>query len=261
MRRAMCSLATVLLLSLALSPLSGAWGAAQRTSGTPSLSAVLPPASMPYGMSYGEWSALWWQWALGISVSNHPLLDLGGCEVGQSGPVWFLGGAFTGTATTRECTAPSGKAIFFPILNAECSTVEAPPFYGGNEEELRSCAIAFMDYTDFGSLRASVDGQEIANLNGYRFTSPMFDFTLPADNLMGLPAGTAGSSVSDGVWLMLTPLSAGRHTIHFEGSIPAFAFTLDVTYQLTVLGGHGRGVIAADDAVPSTWGRVKNIYR
>ena len=50
---------------------------------------VYPPGSRPFGLSYGEWSARWWQWAYSMPVTGHPLFDETGadCAAGQSGPV------------------------------------------------------------------------------------------------------------------------------------------------------------------------------
>jgi len=55
---------------------------------------VIDRDSVAYGRTYGDWMAAWDQWALSIPVANHPLFDNGDCSVGQSGPVWFLGGNF-----------------------------------------------------------------------------------------------------------------------------------------------------------------------
>src|SRR6266487_995127 len=102
-------------------------------SGQAADSIVLSPDTKHYGKTYDEWSAAWWQWALAIPVHappfsdhiNHPLVDLTGakCGVGQSGPVWFLGGAFfqagmpaLSTIVRNDCSVPSSKALFFPIL-------------------------------------------------------------------------------------------------------------------------------------------------
>ncbi len=191
---------------------------------------VLPPHSKPYGKTYGEWTASWWQWAISIPVPVHPLFDAGGCDTGQSGPVWFLGGAFTGTATVRECTVPEGKSILIPIANVECSTVEPPPFFGGNEEELRACAKSFMDTATITSF--IVDGKALGKFDKYRVQSPVYSFDAPADNVLFIPGPVSGLSVSDGVWILLAPLSEGHHTIHFVASFPGFP--LDVTYHLTV---------------------------
>src|SRR5262245_11884284 len=45
---------------------------------------VLPPQSNPYGASYGEWSAKWWQWAFSMPHTDHPLFDTAPVSEGQS---------------------------------------------------------------------------------------------------------------------------------------------------------------------------------
>jgi hypothetical protein len=64
-----------------------------------------------------------------------------------------------------------------------------------------------------------------------------------------LPEGTTTSAVSDGYFVMLAPLSPGRHTIHFAGAFVFtleadgfdFSFSLDITYHIKVLSpGHDR---------------------
>lgn len=217
---------------------------------------VFPVGSNPYGASYGQWSARWWQWALSLPADAHPLLETAGCDAGQTGSVWFLGGSFVNTTIVRDCAVPGGQAILFPVLNTECSTIEGPPFFGGNEDELRACAAAVTNAGMF----ATIDGVEVQNLDSYRVQSPLYTFSAPDGGLFG--GAVTGQSVSDGVWLMLAPLSAGTHTIHLGGTQTAGDFpplTLDVTYHLTVLpGGRGRGVIEAE---ASTWGMVKKLYR
>ena len=215
---------------------------------------VLSPAATPYGKTYGEWSAEHWKWTFALPVDHHPLLDETGADVaqGQSGPVWFLGGTFTSTTSggvtvgsaTRDCTVPTGKALFFPIIDNECSTLEGN---GTTDAELRSCAKFFQDHAH--DLTCTVDGVPIQNLDSYRVQSPLFTYgPLPDNNLLesfGLnaPAGSTSPSVSDGVFVMLAPLSAGGHTIHFSGALSLSAangdpfdleFRLDITYNLTV---------------------------
>jgi len=36
---------------------------------------IFPVDSNPYGTSYADWTAKWWQWAFSIPKENHPLLD------------------------------------------------------------------------------------------------------------------------------------------------------------------------------------------
>lgn len=220
---------------------------------------ILPPDSSPYGASYGEWSAAWWRWAISMPTASHPLFDNAGCDAGQSGPVWFLGGTFTGATVTRQCTVAAGMALFFPIVTAECSTVEPDPFHGNNEAELRACAQGWMDLVNVAELAATIDGVPVQNPGDYRVQSPLFDFSAPDDNVLFVPGPVSGQSVSDGFWLFLAPLSAGHHTIHIEFPM----FLQNVTYELTVLpGGRGRGRnVRASGVATTTWGFVKEIYR
>jgi hypothetical protein len=208
---------------------------------------ILPPQSSPFGASYAEWSARWWQWAYSLPIDHHPLFDTADVSAGQSGKVWFLGASFVSTTNpsgvnvsivTRNVTVPTGKAFFVPVANVEASTVEGN---GTTDAELRAAAISFQD--TFTNMSAQFDGAQVQNLGAYRVQSPLFTFgPLPDNNVLqffGLtaPAGTTSLSVGDGVYLMLAPLSAGQHSIHFHAESPAFNFLLDVTYNLTVVGG------------------------
>lgn len=129
---------------------------------------------------------------------------------------------------------PAGKALFFPIIDAECSTAEGN---GNSEADLRACAVSDVD--PVSGVACEIDGRPVQNLEAYRVESPLFTFgPLPADNLLGLSAGTISPSVSDGFFLMLAPLPPGTHSIHFTAAVPGFA--LDITYHLTVRGDHSK---------------------
>lgn len=201
---------------------------------------VYPPDEAVYGMTYGEWGAAWWQYVLSIPAADNPLLDETGakCDVGQGGPVFFLVGVFnvSGTAT-RTCTIPAGKALFFPILNYECDNLVTPPV-NPNEWNLRTCAAEVADLIDVDSLKVTVDGKKVKGLERFRAQSPVFNFFLPAGNVVvafGYPNGPiSGKAVTDGYYVMLKPLRPGNHVVHFEGSIPSWSFTLSITYNLTV---------------------------
>uniref|UniRef100_C6DZD2 Putative signal peptide protein n=1 Tax=Geobacter sp. (strain M21) TaxID=443144 RepID=C6DZD2_GEOSM len=196
-----------------------------------------------FGMTMGDWSAAWWQYVLQIPAATNPAADTTGanCSVDQlTGPVFFLTGNFTSNASvTRNCTVPAGKTLIIPIINTECSTLEAAPFNGSNEKELRFCAALGMDGASVSSLQLIVDGKPMKNLQAYRVQSPVFNFHLPVGNILGLTNSTedTGSSVSDGYWAAVPPLSPGAHTIHFGGAFesgPGAGFSVDVTYNLTV---------------------------
>jgi len=85
-------------------------------------------------------------------------------------------------------------------------------------------------------LEVTVDNFRVRNVDQYRVTSPVFGAFFPQGAIFGLEPGTHTPLVSDGYWLLLTPLSRGPHTIHFKGVAGAAAggFVVDVTYHLTV---------------------------
>jgi hypothetical protein len=199
---------------------------------------VLLPNSAPQGKTYGEWSAKWFKWAYEPAPAINPVLDTTGanCGVGQSDHVWFLAGTLFPpgpAAVVRHCTIPAGQMLFFPVGNGFCA---GDGFPNGFADE-RKCATGFAAL--LSGFSAEVDGVSVNNLQGdllnnvYRALSPEFDLVLGADNIFGAPAGTYSPGAGDGVYLMLAPLSAGRHTIHFHADIIAGG-QIDATYILTV---------------------------
>jgi hypothetical protein len=210
---------------------------AQQKDGSGNSISIFPTDSKPFGNTYGEWSAKWWQWAVFTPTDKSPLKDNTGinCAQAQSGPVWFLAGTFGGAAE-RTCTIPSGKAIMFPIYNGECSYIEYPQYK--TESELRKCAIEQANKVT--NLDVSVDGMKIQDLKQkYRFQSPLFDLALPNNNVFGLTPGPT-KSVADGFWIISQPLSPGKHEIRFSGASVDFTssgvqnFATEATYHLTV---------------------------
>lgn len=150
---------------------------------------------------------------------------------GQSGPVWFLAGTFGGDAVERHLTAPAGKALLAPLVNGAFWAPED----GAIEAEVRAAVKGFVDTTD--TLAASLDGQPLSELFRYRAQSPTGGFTLgiPASSFLaevGYAPGDRTPAVSDGYWLMLAPLSVGKHTLHF--SAIGDYINVDVSYHLTV---------------------------
>lgn len=203
---------------------------------------LFPQGSRPYGKTYGEWSAEWWKWAYSLPVDGNPLFDETGelAGEGQDGPVWFLAGVFNESGTaTRSAMVPTGKALLFPLINVEWDNHCPPNDPPLDESQLLEIVNQNLDMVT--ELSCEVDGASIPDLFSYRVTSPSFDVTFPDNNLFqlfgcsGIAAGTYSGFVSGGYYVMLAPMPAGLHTIHFGGSVgdPPF-FTLDVTYNLLV---------------------------
>ena len=205
---------------------------------------VLPPDARPYGRSYSEWAAEWWQWAWSIPADQNPVLDTSGVNaaVGQKGEVWFLAGTFGGGTVQRECQVPFGKVLFFPIMNQSWFTgpYDLPPYTDPplTVPQIRDVIEAIAD--TFADLACEVDGKAVQHLEAYREQSPVFSATFQENSTVTspdypIPAGTYGPCMDDGLYVMLAPLRPGKHTLHFHGTSSYWGITLDTTYELTVV--------------------------
>jgi hypothetical protein len=92
-------------------------------------------------------------------------------------------------------------------------------------------------------LSIEIDGALVQDLVAYRVVSPQFSFTAPDPNILGVAGGGEGTSVAEGYYVMLPPLSKGKHSIHIEGAVhfavaegDPFDFDLptDATFTITV---------------------------
>jgi hypothetical protein len=220
---------------------------------------VHPIGSRPYGRSYGEWSARWWQWIYSIPTPVNPNFDSTGadCAEGQSGHVWFLAGTFGGPAE-RTCTIPAGVSLLLPIINLGFGDGQGDcngqgPFF---DSTLKSCdahgvwvalVASVAGALDDPTLDVSIDGVPLRDLVLYRAQAPKFSYSPPTDNILTVvfgsprPAGTYFPAGSDGYWLMFTPLPPGNHTINSRGVFgpgPFVGFEVDLTYHLIVRHGN-----------------------
>lgn len=238
-------LAAFTILSLALA------GAANPTLAGSPKSKAQPEESRFQGLSFAEWSAAHWQWLYSLPVDEHPLFDTADGSTGQSGKVWFIGGTYSsievGPGTVlgeadRTLSIPSGTALFFPLINAEASTIEGN---GETEDELREAAAFFADFIDPNSVYLEIDGSDV-DVSESRVQSPLFEFgPLPENNILAsfgydAPAGAVSPSVADGYYALVNPLSVGTHTLHFGGaadlsSVGGPLFILDITYTINVV--------------------------
>ncbi len=206
---------------------------------------VFPVGSNPYGKSYQEWSDTWWQWAYSIPADVNPLFDETGVNAaqGQSGPVWFLCGVLNVSGSAeRSITVPKGKALLFPILNAEwdnlCPPLDPQPAPEDLVNVLQTDLAGFLDTVD--ALECDLDGTQIPGLLGYRVgPGGPFSVTFPEGNVFqafgcsNVTAGTYFPFVSGGYYLMLSPLPSGDHTLHFSGH-STLGFGLEITYHIQV---------------------------
>lgn len=177
------------------------------------------------GASQAQWSRNWWQWAASFDREVSPVADTTGerCAAGQHGAVWFLAGTYAAERTFRTCQVPAGKYLFFPLINYVVSA---------NAGYSVSCSgvmdAAFDDVAGVSQLVLRVDGHGSAGLETHRVsTRGCFDLGVRRS-----PPERIFPAAADGYYVMLRPLTPGRHTIDFGGKLPRFAqaitYTIDV---------------------------------
>jgi hypothetical protein len=199
-------------------------------SGTCNNLAIFSPDSTPYGISYAQWTARWWQWLYSLPLDCNPLKDNIGnnCAINQSGPVWFLAGS-KGEAAKRNCTISADKALLIPILNYGATLADEPDIK--SEHQLQLLAKREMDKVLH--LRVTFNGVQVNELKKNRIQSPIFDVVLPKNSIFGGDAGPT-RGISDGYWLFLKPLPRGQYTISNFGSCEAGRIKIGTNYDITI---------------------------
>jgi hypothetical protein len=185
-----------------------------------------------FGKNYGQWAAELFKWTFQFDCTHSPYLDQTGAfqNQNQHGPVFFLGGAPSGTPVNRSVTVPHGKSVFFPLIyyfaNTGCGEL-----LSAIDGDVRGI-VPYMD-----QLTLTIDGHSINNVTDYQAISPIFNYVGdPCFNSNFCIDGTQQQAVIGGYWIMLKPLSRGTHTIHTTGGASAlFPAVKDVTWTITQL--------------------------
>ncbi len=251
-------LRAILLTALAVAFTTGGCTRRNGGPGAGPQSWILVPEETHYGATYAEWGARWWQWAMELPRTNHPLYDEVGADAwrAQVDPVWFIGGIMADRAVgrvgsaERTVTIPSGKALFFPIINASAdNTVCGGPDTTLSFTELRESCFFSVEhvqdvYFELDGVRV-LDSPDLAGAFRYRAVSPEFAYALPADSVYNasfcapeaqMPARLVDPMAADGIWMMIGPMPPGGHTLRFGGTFPVpNLFHLDIVYHIEVL--------------------------
>ena len=214
---------------------------------------ILPPSSLPYGYSYEEWSAKWWQFFLGQSTNHLEAIGDPGVCSGPASRVRFLNAPLGGGTATRQAIIPSHTPLFFPILAFVADNTACPvtAFSSSTADQLAAAAeggwISGATLTTCTIDGVAVPGLEDPTNSIYNVVSPAFSYTTAEfGNVLGLVEGepcipgglTIYPAVADGNYLMVAPLSPGKHTIHFVGIAGPLAtpfLEFDVTYEILVV--------------------------
>lgn len=221
--------------------------------GGPPIVAPLDANSQPpvYGRTYAEWSAKWWQWVLLGTESSNVLDDETGALCASNQPkqkVWFLAGTRGKAGVQRQCTIPANRALLFPLVNIMWTDCPNTPDEDLTDAEVRAI-LAGVDDQDC-QITATLDGVPIAahELLTVRTQSTKFQSVLPKNGLGAgdctpkIPPGKTGRQIADGYWVIVPPLSPGKHVLAIHGArcdakTGSPLFESGVSYDLKILRG------------------------
>jgi hypothetical protein len=212
---------------------------------------ILDPTGIYGGKTYGQWGDAYFKWLFELPGPDFPFADSTGafCAAGQSGAEdggaaandpFFLACTNAGRVT-RTCTIPAGRMIFLPLAD----------WYGDNGGIAVGGQLTDQQWTDELSANAASVTAVALEIDGKCYGSTKSDFapylTTWSQYSYAVPntpsnfyatfdnstfTGPVPSAFAGGYWILLAPLSAGSHTIHFTSLRPAISE--DVTYNLTV---------------------------
>lgn len=194
-----------------------------------------PPEQIIEGKTISEYANIWWQWSYSTPKNINPVRDITGenCHQGQSGEVWFLAGGFGSTTIKRKCEVPSGKYIFFPVINM---------VYWKPKDGVLSCEkakeYAALNNDTLIDIEIELDANKAPNPAHTRLSSEQC-FNIYARAPQTPATYDAYPSATDGFWVMLKPLSKGAHTLKFKAKYNrengAFSkMAQDIEYELIV---------------------------
>lgn len=209
-------------------------------------SKIFLPGSSPYGISFNEWIAKWWQWYNSVPKTESPnfpdypnhIAEVD-CAIRQdpSSPVFFL---FTPLvdepSAQRTCDVPKDKAVLIPIISAEAD-IGDPELTDKSEQGMIQAAKSGNDYA---AISVELDNTKL-NFNEdpkYRTLSDFFNITFPEHNIWE-PKEVPGTyvGVTEGYFLFLRPLSEGNHTLHYKAATNPpnpNSYAQEVAYHMNV---------------------------
>lgn len=209
--------------------------------------ALLDPSVPQYGKTYAQWAEAWnqyWQSFTPPDCSS-PIDDPTGaiCQRYQDpeSPVFFLTGTNGGPVVRTDCQVPAGKALFFPLVEANNDNSGLPASQQFTDDTLKSYTQTEFDGMEANSLELSVDGERVAGLDAGVVppTRCMTHFDAASNRYQcdAQAAPTQGDfpGYLAGYWALLAPLPAGEHTIHFVAHAAGMpgqqGFAIEVTYS------------------------------
>jgi hypothetical protein len=187
-------------------------------------------ADKPYDKAWSEWCELWWKWIISIPRDKNPGMghvSLVPNQFQYNDDIIFLAGSFDiGNYMNHDVKVPSGKALFFPLINAINSLSEDPEMK--TKEDL--IRWSKQDIEIIAKKELIINGESFPQQLVY---SEPFSIEYPLNNVFNAKPGPT-TAISCGYWAFLRPLSRGEYDIQTAGSCSAGTVRVNVNYHIAV---------------------------
>jgi hypothetical protein len=185
----------------------------------------------PFGISYGDWVAKYWNWDLSIpldSKTNNLLgLNENGCLVHRENSMVMLADTAAGGIWNQKCTISHNAGILIPIWTGECDQ-GFKGFETASFKQLSDCARGF----DLGKVKGQVklDNIPVATLDAQDYKTNImnnvtevytkqFNATIPLNSHFTSEKYGTFPAAAHGWFVFLKPLQLGIHTVYYQNSV------------------------------------------
>lgn len=189
----------------------------------------------PYGKTYGEWTANWWQWALSTPKDCNGVAD----ETGQhwktcqpQSDVYFLAGNIAKVVKTfphRSIRMEYGRSILLPILNCQANSLEYPHLR--THDDLIKHVVH--DVQTVVKKELFINGTRIDPIH-VPSEPKIFSVIISEDNAFEIDNTGLTDAAADGYWVFLKPLPRGNYAIKLEGSCESGRLYAGAFYTLEI---------------------------
>ena len=186
---------------------------------------------LPFGISYGDWIAKYWNWDLSIpldpKINDFLGLKENGCLVHRENSTVMLADTAAGGIWNQKCTISHNAGILIPIWTGECDQ-GTKAFETYSFKQLLDCARGF----DLGKVRGQVkvDNIPVATLDALDYKtnimnnvtevySNQFNATIPINSHVIVERYGTFPAAAHGWFVFLKPLQPGTHTVYYQNSV------------------------------------------
>ena len=174
---------------------------------------VFPPDSEPYGQTYGEWEAKFWELHVNLEPEKSPASPTyqpTECLLLQDDNMTFLSDFYSEIEYRNYECKISQIPFAIPALTEGCSYGD---FENPDDKMIEDC---IRSHNPYAIVTVTIDGKEIPDIDRFRITSDWFILNVTnKENVYDIKPGSHKAKI-DAIMPIIKPLPPGVHEIRTE---------------------------------------------